>query len=74
MNSAFDSVPAFFEMGGYAFYVWIAVAFTLIPLTLLLGYTFWHRRAVLADIRRQQARERRMAVAKNKTVNVGEGQ
>ncbi|MBS2693627.1 heme exporter protein CcmD, partial [Salmonella enterica subsp. enterica serovar 1,4,[5],12:i:-] len=32
MNAAFDSWPAFFAMGGYAFYVWLAVAVTLISL------------------------------------------
>ncbi|MEQ4583122.1 MAG: heme exporter protein CcmD, partial [Pantoea agglomerans] len=29
MTPAFSSWHAFFEMGGYAFYVWLAVACTL---------------------------------------------
>ncbi len=35
MNAAFSSWQAFFAMGGYAFYVWLAVAATLLS---LLGY------------------------------------
>ena len=37
MNAAFSSWPAFLAMGGYAFYVWLAVAVTLLSLAALLG-------------------------------------
>jgi len=56
MSPAFTSWAAFFAMGGYAFYVWLAVAATLIPLAALVVHTLWQRRALLASIRRQQAR------------------
>ncbi|AGB83406.1 Cytochrome c-type biogenesis protein CcmD [Serratia rubidaea] len=60
MNAAFPSWTAFFAMGGYAFYVWLAVAATLIPLLGLVCHTLWQRRQLLADVRRRQARERRI--------------
>lgn len=64
MTPAFSSWSAFFAMGGYAFYVWLAVAFTVVPLALLAAYTRWQRRALLADVRQQQARERRIKAAR----------
>ncbi|HEI9784802.1 TPA: heme exporter protein CcmD [Serratia marcescens] len=60
MNAAFDSWPAFFAMGGYAFSVWLAVAVTLISLLGLVAHTVWQRRQLLAEIGRRQARERRI--------------
>lgn len=60
MNVAFGSWQAFFAMGGYAFYVWLAVAATVIPLLALVFHTLWQRRQLLADVRRRQARERRI--------------
>ncbi len=60
MSPAFSSWAAFFAMGGYAFYVWLAVAATLLSLAGLIVQTLWQRRTLLADIRRQQARRRRI--------------
>lgn len=60
MNAAFSSWPAFLAMGCYAFYVWLAVAVTLLSLAALLGYTLVARRQLLRAIRRQQARAERM--------------
>lgn len=68
MNSAFHSWGEFFAMGGYAFYVWLAVACTLISLALLVGHTLWQRRALLAQVRQQQARERRIQAARQTKV------
>lgn len=63
MNPAFSSWQDFFAMGGYAFYVWLSVAATLIPLLLLVCHTRWQRRQILAEIRRHQAREQRIKQA-----------
>ncbi|APS30507.1 heme exporter protein CcmD [Pectobacterium brasiliense] len=64
MNIAFTSWQDFFAMGGYAFYVWLAVVLTLLPLSTLVGHTLLNRRALLSDIRRQQAREQRKNTAR----------
>ncbi|WP_347115450.1 heme exporter protein CcmD [Leclercia sp. S52] len=63
MNSAFASWSDFFAMGGYAFYVWLAVAMTLIPLAVLVAHTVMQHRAILRDIAQQRARETRLRAA-----------
>lgn len=60
MNAAFSSWQAFFAMGGYAFYVWLAVAATLLSLLGLLVHTLWQRKQLLAEVGRQESRERRI--------------
>lgn len=65
MMPAFSSWQDFFAMGGYAFFVWFAVIFTLVPLISLVLHTLLFRRRVLADIRRRQSRERRLCAAKS---------
>lgn len=47
-------------MGGYAFFVWLAVAMTVAPLAL---HTVLQRRAILRSVAQQQAREARMRAA-----------
>ncbi|WP_434640643.1 heme exporter protein CcmD [Klebsiella sp. I138] len=61
MSPAFSSAAAFLAMGGYAFYVWLAVAATLLIFGGLTLHTRWQRRAVFRELSRQQARERRIA-------------
>ena len=60
MSPAFSSWAAFFAMGGYAFYVWLAIGATLAALAGLIIHTLWQRRTLLAAVRRQQARKARM--------------
>ncbi|MEQ1962823.1 heme exporter protein CcmD [Xenorhabdus khoisanae] len=57
MNNVFNSWQDFFAMGGYAFYVWFAVACTLAPLTLLIAYMLWQHRILLRRIKQQQTRK-----------------
>ncbi|RPH29535.1 heme exporter protein CcmD [Buttiauxella warmboldiae] len=63
MTSAFLNWGDFFAMGGYAFYVWLAVALTVIPLLLLVAHTRLQRRTILHAVMRQQAREKRILAA-----------
>lgn len=44
MNSAFASWGDFIAMGGYGFYVWLAVALTLLPLVALCIHTYIQRK------------------------------
>lgn len=64
MSLAFASWADFFAMGGYAFYVWLAVAFTAIPLLMLVIHTRFKYRAILKGVKRQQVREQRIRAAK----------
>ncbi|EDQ3527604.1 heme exporter protein CcmD [Salmonella enterica subsp. enterica serovar Norwich] len=59
MSPAFSSWSDFFAMGGYAFFVWLAVAMTVAPLALLALHTVLQRRAILRGV----AREARMRAA-----------
>ncbi|WP_183044638.1 heme exporter protein CcmD, partial [Salmonella enterica] len=43
MSPAFSSWSDFFAMGGYAFFVWLAVAMTVAPLALLALHTVLQR-------------------------------
>ncbi|AJI94055.1 heme exporter protein CcmD [Yersinia ruckeri] len=63
MTPAFHSWVEFFAMGGYAFYVWLAVAVTLLALAGLWVHTLWMKRQLLADIRLQRGREQRIRQA-----------
>lgn len=64
MTPAFHNWNDFFAMGGYAFYVWLAVACTLLSLGALVLHTLIQRRKLLAEIAQRQARDRRIARAK----------
>ncbi|WP_058912712.1 heme exporter protein CcmD [Entomohabitans teleogrylli] len=66
MKSAFSGWQDFFAMGGYAFYVWLAVAFTLAPLAVLVLHTWWQRRSLILEVRRQHAREQRVQAARQR--------
>ncbi|MBB1201427.1 heme exporter protein CcmD [Enterobacteriaceae bacterium 89] len=66
MTSAFANWQDFWAMGGYAFYVWLAVAGTLLPLLGLLGHCILQRRAVLHQIAQQQTRQRRRQAVQQK--------
>ncbi|MGE9553029.1 heme exporter protein CcmD [Erwinia amylovora] len=76
MTPAFTSWQAFFAMGGYAFYVWLAVVCTLIALGGLVVHTVIQRQQLLGEIRQRQSRERRIRAAEAKKVasQTGESQ
>ncbi len=54
-------------MGGYAFYVWLAVALTVLPLAALVAHSATLHRVILRDIARQRAREARRRAAREAT-------
>jgi heme exporter protein D len=66
MSIAFASWHDFFAMGGYAFFVWLALALTIIPLLGLVLHTLIQRRAILRSVVRSHAREARMRAAREK--------
>ncbi|MBJ9237812.1 heme exporter protein CcmD [Citrobacter braakii] len=63
MPPAFASWSDFFAMGGYALYVWLAVAMSLIPLVALVVHSALQHRAILRGVAQQRAREARMRAA-----------
>ncbi|WP_232806034.1 heme exporter protein CcmD, partial [Salmonella enterica] len=57
MSPAFSSWSDFFAMGGYAFFVWLAVAMTVAPLALLALHTVLQRRAIPVSYTHLRAHE-----------------
>lgn len=65
MTPVFSSWQEFFAMGGYGFFVWLAVSATLIPLLGLVWHTCWQRKRLLVEIQRRKSREARIENARN---------
>jgi len=59
----FDSFSAFIAMGGYGFYVWLAVAFSLLTLGTLTVTTIVKRRQIINEIKNKHQRIERMRAA-----------
>jgi heme exporter protein D len=56
----FDSVSDFFNMGGYAFYVWLSYGITLGSLVMLVLLSARRKPTVLKEIAKQASREKRL--------------
>ncbi|MCA0952275.1 heme exporter protein CcmD [Shewanella chilikensis] len=57
----FQSLAEFFNMGGYAFYVWLAYGVTFVSLSLLILVSSMKKRRVLQEIVSKVQREERLA-------------
>jgi len=64
MTPAFSSWQAFFHMGGYGFFVWLAASIAVIALSGLVIQTIVQRKNLLKEIKRRQQREQRIEQAK----------
>ncbi|ACA88912.1 MULTISPECIES: heme exporter protein CcmD [Shewanella] len=56
----FDSLADFFNMGGYAFYVWLAYGVTFFSLGTLVISSLRQKRKVLTEIAKKIQREDRL--------------
>ncbi|WP_299798712.1 heme exporter protein CcmD [uncultured Shewanella sp.] len=56
----FDSLADFFNMGGYAFYVWLAYGVTFLSLGILIVHSLRQKRKVLVGISQKIKREERL--------------
>ncbi|MCL1136626.1 heme exporter protein CcmD [Shewanella hafniensis] len=56
----FDSISDFFNMGGYAFYVWLSYGVTFFCLATLIITSARQKRKVLIDIAKKMDREERL--------------
>jgi heme exporter protein D len=56
----FDSVSDFFNMGGYAFYVWLSYGITLGSIVILVLLSARRKQTVLKEIAKQASREKRL--------------
>ncbi|QQX80119.1 heme exporter protein CcmD [Shewanella sp. KX20019] len=56
----FDSISEFLNMGGYAFYVWLAYGVTFFSLGTLIVLSVRQKRKVLVEIAKKIQREERL--------------
>ncbi|MCL1052136.1 heme exporter protein CcmD [Shewanella abyssi] len=56
----FDSISEFLNMGGYAFYVWLAYGVTFFSLGTLVALSVRQKRKVLVEIAKKIQREERL--------------
>ncbi|QFU24865.1 heme exporter protein CcmD [Shewanella eurypsychrophilus] len=56
----FDSFSDFINMGGYAFYVWLAYGVTFASLGILVIHSMGQKRKVLTEIAKKIQREERL--------------
>lgn len=60
MMIQFDSISDFFNMGGYAFYVWLSYGVTLASFAILIAHSLRQKNKVLTDISKKMNREERL--------------
>ncbi len=56
----FDSLADFFNMGGYAFYVWLSYGITAFSLCTLIFFSARQKRKILTEIAKKMQREERL--------------
>lgn len=60
MTFQFESVSAFFAMGGYSFYVWLSYGVTFIAMGILIWQSQREQRAVFEQTKKAIEREERL--------------
>lgn len=63
---AFNSISAFFAMGGYGFYVWLAYGLTFLALILLVINSVTQKNKILKHVEQRLSREQRIKKAQNR--------
>lgn len=66
----FDSISAFFAMGGYGFYVWLSFGVSFVSLIAVFGHAYLQKKWLVKRISDELARVERIKLArKNKQQN-----
>jgi len=66
MQSQFASLNEFLAMGGYAFFVWLAFAVSLLAMFLLLLHTILVTRSIKLTVHKEQQRAIRILQARER--------
>lgn len=71
----FDSWSAFWDMGGYGFFVWLSFGVTALSMVLMVVESMYAKRSLLVKIALEQARKQRVEANKkaNNKVTTSEG-
>ena len=70
----FDSWQAFFDMGGYGFYVWLSFGVSGLAMLAIVIESIWAKKQIKADVLAQQARAERIRKSKLQRKEVEESQ
>lgn len=65
----FESLADFFDMGGYAFYVWLSFGVTFIVMSMLAAQSYAKQRALLKSVLVEQERQARIRKARQQQEN-----
>ncbi|GAA6184078.1 MULTISPECIES: heme exporter protein CcmD [Alteromonadaceae] len=60
MNFQFDSWQAFWQMGGYGFYVWLAFGVSFLAVFLVVYESIWAKKQLIKAVNAQIARKKRI--------------
>jgi heme exporter protein D len=63
----FDSWSAFWDMGGYGFFVWLSFGVTALAMMLMVVESIYAKRALFVEIALEQSRKQR--IQDNKKAN-----
>ncbi|MDO6692709.1 heme exporter protein CcmD [Aliiglaciecola sp. 3_MG-2023] len=66
MTFQFDSWQAFWDMGGYGFYVWLAFGVSFIAVLLVVYESIWAKKQLIKAVNAQIARKKRIKQNKQK--------
>ncbi len=65
----FESVADFFNMGGYAFYVWLSFGVTVFVMSMIAVQSYSKQRALLKSVIVEQERQARIRKARQQQEN-----
>ena len=65
----FESVADFFNMGGYAFYVWLSFGVTVFVMSMIAVQSYSKQRALLKSVIVEQERQARIRKARQQQDN-----
>ncbi|MDD0824526.1 heme exporter protein CcmD [Mannheimia sp. AT1] len=60
MTFQFESISAFFDMGGYGFYVWLSYGVTFLAMGILIWLSRREQKAILSQAKKDAVREERL--------------
>ena len=60
----FETWQDFLDMGGYGFYVWLSYGISFAAILLLVIQSYRGKKTILAEVRREIAREQRLQANK----------
>ncbi|MEP4890057.1 MAG: heme exporter protein CcmD [Aliiglaciecola sp.] len=66
MTFQFDSWQAFWDMGGYGFYVWLAFGVSFVAVLLVVYESIWAKKQLIKAVNAQMARKKRIKQNKQK--------